>query len=65
MFQGYDSIVARGTVEPDPSKDMELSIDGKKVKVPQGKAKPVPEYGSSTFSNSEYLVSVARNGVYL
>lgn len=58
MSQGHDSIVARGIVEPDPSKDVELTIDGKKVKVPQGKAKPVSEYQSSRFMNSEYLVNV-------
>lgn len=58
FLQGYDSIVARGTVEPDPSQDVELTIDGKKVTVPQGKAKPMPQYKQSSFYNSEYLVRV-------
>lgn len=54
--QGYDSIVARGTQEPDPSKDVVIKIDGKSVSVPQGKPEPQPAYKGSRFSNSEYLV---------
>lgn len=56
--QGYDSIVARGSREPDPSKDVVLKIDGKPVSVPQGKPKGQPAYQGSRFSNSEYLVRI-------
>ena len=34
---GCDSVVARGNVEPDPFKDATITIDGKKVQVPQTK----------------------------
>ncbi|CAM9109221.1 unnamed protein product [Ectocarpus sp. 6 AP-2014] len=54
--KGYDSIVARGWQEPDPSKDVVITIDGKSVSVPQGKPKTQPKYKGSRFSNSEYLV---------
>ncbi|GAA6215794.1 poly [ADP-ribose] polymerase 3-like isoform X1 [Lates japonicus] len=53
---GYDSVVARGTVEPDPSKDIFITLEGKKVSVPQGKPIPQPQYAESNFSNSEYLI---------
>jgi len=53
---GFDSVVARGHHEPDPSKDTTLEFDGKKVIVPQGKPITMPEYQSSSFSHSEYLV---------
>lgn len=56
MKKGYDSIVARGWQEPDPSKDVVITIDGKSVSVPQGKPKAQPKYKGSRFSNSEYLV---------
>lgn len=58
IVQGYDSIVARGCQEPDPSKDVVLKIDGKSVSVPQGKPKDQPAYKGSRFSNSEYLVRI-------
>jgi len=51
---GYDSILAKGNTEPDPSKDAVLKIDGKDVAVPQGK--PIPTGASSNFAQSEYLV---------
>lgn len=54
--QGFDSIVARGRQEPDSSKDIQLTIDGKRVTVPQGKPKNIPAYQGSRFSSSEYLV---------
>ncbi|CAM9601764.1 unnamed protein product [Ascophyllum nodosum] len=54
--QGFDSIIARGVQEPDPSKDTTLAIDGKQVTVPQGKPKSVAAYQKSNFRNSEYLV---------
>ncbi|XP_051563518.1 protein mono-ADP-ribosyltransferase PARP3-like isoform X2 [Myxocyprinus asiaticus] len=53
---GYDSVVARGQQEPDPSKDVFIEFDGKKVAVPQGKAIKQPQYERSYFSNSEYLI---------
>ena len=56
--KGYDSIVARGSVEPDPSKDVVIKLEGKSVSVPQGKPKTMAAYKGSRFSNSEYLVRV-------
>ncbi|KAG7495173.1 hypothetical protein JOB18_045481 [Solea senegalensis] len=53
---GYDSVVARGLVEPDPSKDVIIKLEGKDVSVPQGKPIKQPQYADSHFSNSEYLV---------
>lgn len=53
---GYDSVVARGRQEPDPSKDIFIQLDGKKVAVPQGKAINQAEYENSNFYNSEYLI---------
>lgn len=52
--KGYDSILAKGTQEPDPSKDVYHNIDGNDVLIPQGK--PIPTGISSNFSQSEYLV---------
>ncbi|KAG9353256.1 hypothetical protein JZ751_017832 [Albula glossodonta] len=54
--KGYDCVVARGSVEPDPSKDITIMLDGKEVAVPQGKAINQPQYRDSSFSNSEYLI---------
>jgi len=54
--KGFDSIVARGWTEPDPSQDIVIKLDGHDVVVPQGKPNKVPEYNSSSFSQSEYLV---------
>lgn len=59
-FQGHDSIVARGSREPDPSKDTVLTIEGKSITVPQGKPKLMPAYQKSRFSSSEYLVRKNR-----
>ncbi|KAL5015107.1 hypothetical protein ScPMuIL_009377 [Solemya velum] len=53
---GYDSIVARGHQEPDPSKNTILILDGKKIIVPQAEPVPQPEYEDSHFDQSEYLV---------
>uniref|UniRef100_A0A8C8F807 Poly [ADP-ribose] polymerase n=1 Tax=Oncorhynchus tshawytscha TaxID=74940 RepID=A0A8C8F807_ONCTS len=53
---GYDSVVARGQVEPDPSKDIFLTLDGKQVAVSQGKPTKQPQYKDSYFCNSEDLV---------
>ena len=54
--KGYDSIVARGHTEPDPAKDIMITIDGREVPVPQGKVIKQPQYKKSYFSQSEYLV---------
>ncbi|XP_040262819.1 protein mono-ADP-ribosyltransferase PARP3 [Bufo bufo] len=54
--KGYDSVVARGTTEPDPSRDRELTLDGRKITVPQGKPINVTKFKDSYFSQSEYLV---------
>lgn len=52
---GFNSIVAKGWTEPDPSKDTVLKLDGNDVVVPQGK--PIKgEYTKSSFSQSEYLI---------
>nr|XP_046239788.1 protein mono-ADP-ribosyltransferase PARP3 [Scatophagus argus] len=53
---GYDSVVARGSVEPDPSKDVYITLDGKEVAVPQGEPISQPQFKDSYFSNSEYLI---------
>ncbi|XP_035008750.1 protein mono-ADP-ribosyltransferase PARP3 [Hippoglossus stenolepis] len=53
---GYDSVVARGSVEPDPSEDISITLEGKKVSVPQAKPIPQPQFSGSNFSNSEYLI---------
>ncbi|CAK6955567.1 protein mono-ADP-ribosyltransferase PARP3 [Scomber scombrus] len=53
---GYDSVVARGSVEPDPSKDIFITLDGKKVAVPQGKPINQPKFSKTSFGNSEYLI---------
>ncbi|XP_010743586.1 protein mono-ADP-ribosyltransferase PARP3 [Larimichthys crocea] len=53
---GYDSVVARGSVEPDPSKDIFITLEGKKVAVPQGKPIDQPQFSDSHFCNSEYLI---------
>ena len=37
---GFDSVLAVGRVEPDPSKDAKLQLDGRDVAVPQGKPMP-------------------------
>ena len=49
--KGYDSILAKGNTEPDPSKDTTLTIDGHEVTVPQGK--PIDTGAGSSFSQSE------------
>ncbi|XP_014843784.1 PREDICTED: poly [ADP-ribose] polymerase 3 [Poecilia mexicana] len=53
---GYDSVVARGLMEPDPSQDTVITLEDKQVTVPQGKAIEQPQYRNSSFSNSEYLI---------
>eukprot|EP01126_Amoeba_proteus_P018010 TRINITY_DN1894_c0_g2_i5.p1 TRINITY_DN1894_c0_g2~~TRINITY_DN1894_c0_g2_i5.p1 ORF type:complete len:400 (-),score=89.99 TRINITY_DN1894_c0_g2_i5:75-1274(-) len=53
---GYDSIVAKGWNEPDPKKDKIINIAGNEVIVPQGEPVPQPEWNTSSFSQSEYLI---------
>jgi len=53
---GFDSVLAQGWTEPAPSDDLEVEIEGRKVTVPQGKVSNRPEWKSSRFSQSEYLV---------
>ncbi|KAM9814110.1 protein mono-ADP-ribosyltransferase PARP3 [Neosynchiropus ocellatus] len=53
---GYNSVVARGTQEPDPTQDVSITLDNKQVAVPQGKAIDQPQYSDSYFSQSEYLI---------
>lgn len=53
---GFDSVVARGHTEPDPTQDIELELDGQQVVVPQGQPLPCPSFKSSSFSQSEYLI---------
>ncbi|XP_040214639.1 protein mono-ADP-ribosyltransferase PARP3 [Rana temporaria] len=53
---GYDSVVARGMTEPDPKKDAELTLDGRKIIVPQGPPIQMPKFKDSHFGQSEYLV---------
>ncbi|XP_037787303.1 protein mono-ADP-ribosyltransferase PARP3-like [Penaeus monodon] len=53
---GYDSVVARGTCEPDPKKNKKLVFDGKDVIVPLGKPVSQKEWSHSGFGQSEYLV---------
>jgi poly [ADP-ribose] polymerase len=51
----FDSVVARGSREPDPKDDATITIEGKKVTVPTGK--PIPtKYNPSNFDRSEYLI---------
>ncbi|PAA86004.1 hypothetical protein BOX15_Mlig030036g2 [Macrostomum lignano] len=52
---GFNSILAEGRTEPDPSQDTTLAVGSRVVKVPQGKPKPIGP-SSSHFSQSEYLV---------
>ncbi|XP_026161602.1 protein mono-ADP-ribosyltransferase PARP3 [Mastacembelus armatus] len=53
---GHDCVVARGQVEPDPSKDISITLEGKTVAVPQGKPIQQKQFSGSYFSNSEYLI---------
>jgi len=53
--KGYDSVLAKGRVEPDESKDTTYDGPFGPVTVPQGKALNTP-HANSSFFNSEYLV---------
>ncbi|CAF0727904.1 unnamed protein product [Didymodactylos carnosus] len=49
---GYDCVIAKGQTEPDPTKDIPLTIEKKTVIVPCGKTVPTT-HTSSSFSQSE------------
>uniref|UniRef100_A0A8C0CRT7 Poly [ADP-ribose] polymerase n=1 Tax=Balaenoptera musculus TaxID=9771 RepID=A0A8C0CRT7_BALMU len=53
---GFDSVIARGHAEPVPTQDTKLELDGQRVVVPQGQPMPCPEFSSSSFFQSEYLI---------
>lgn len=53
---GFDSVIAKGQRDPDPALETTLELDGRKVVVPQGKPKSMPEYASSSFFQTEWLV---------
>uniref|UniRef100_A0A4W2BMX4 Poly [ADP-ribose] polymerase n=1 Tax=Bos indicus x Bos taurus TaxID=30522 RepID=A0A4W2BMX4_BOBOX len=53
---GFDSVIARGHTEPDPTRDTELELDGQRVVVPQGQPVLCPDFRSCNFSQSEYLI---------
>ncbi|EGW08878.1 protein mono-ADP-ribosyltransferase PARP3 isoform X1 [Cricetulus griseus] len=53
---GFDSVIARGQTEPDPTQDIKLELDGQQVVVPQGRPVPCPSFKRSHFSQSEYLI---------
>lgn len=53
---GFESVVAKGHTEPDPSQDVKLELDGNSVQVPQGKPVCIPQYSNSSFMQSEYLL---------
>lgn len=44
------------TSSSDPSKNVFIELDGKKVAVPQGKVIKQQQYEGSSFYNSEYLI---------
>ncbi|XP_078399972.1 protein mono-ADP-ribosyltransferase PARP3 [Cetorhinus maximus] len=54
--KGFDSVIARGTTEPDCSQDKEITLEGKKVMVPQGKPVKMKLQKQSYFSQSEYVI---------
>ncbi|KAM5293244.1 LOW QUALITY PROTEIN: protein mono-ADP-ribosyltransferase PARP3 [Ctenodactylus gundi] len=53
---GFNSVIARGHTEPDPTQDIELELDGQRVAVPQGQPIPCSEFSNSSFCQSEYLI---------
>lgn len=51
---GYDSVWARGSMEPNPALDATLTLGGHPVAVPQGD--PVNLLDFTSFTQSEYLL---------
>ncbi|XP_052778568.1 protein mono-ADP-ribosyltransferase PARP3-like [Mya arenaria] len=56
LVNSYGCVIALGNAEPDPKKNTTLTLDGKKVVVPQGKPIRNPGWNHSQFGQSEYLV---------
>jgi len=53
---GFDSIIAQGRTDPDPSGDETLKLDGHQVTVPAGKPHNRAKFKDSRFLHTEYLV---------
>jgi hypothetical protein len=54
---GFDSVLAKGQLEPDPSKHATLALGGRAVVVPQGALTASGGAGaSSSFTHNEYLI---------
>lgn len=54
--KGSQSVLAKGRYAPDEIKSTTLNIDGRSVKVPQGKPIEVKSAQSSSFQHNEFLV---------
>ena len=52
---GSNSVVARGRIQPDPSLDRALTIDGNQVRVPQG-IPSASSFPNSSFYHNEFLI---------
>lgn len=52
---GFDSVVAKGRVDPDPQGSTTLTLDGKTVVVDTGPPRVTP-FSHSSFHHSEYLI---------
>lgn len=55
-FKATSRVKVPLSVLSDPKKDTVITLDGKKVWVPQGQPVDQPQYSHSHFSNSEYLI---------
>mmetsp|Transcript_11047 Transcript_11047/g.17690 ORF Transcript_11047/g.17690 Transcript_11047/m.17690 type:complete len:415 (+) Transcript_11047:53-1297(+) len=53
---GYNSVVAQGHYEPDPTGDVVFSLDGKNVILPTATPQKRSRYEHSDFTSTEYLV---------
>jgi poly [ADP-ribose] polymerase len=49
-------VIAKGRQEPDPKQETTLTLDKKKVVVPQGKPVPQAAYSDSSFYQTEWLL---------
>ena len=56
MLAGFDSILAKGQLEPNPKQDALLTLGGQPVAVPQGPPVKQQDSAHSHFTQSEYLV---------
>ena len=59
---GFDSVLARGQIVPEPAKDATLKLGRHAVAVPQGAPRPSGASGSS-FRHNEYLIYKVTRGV--